>query len=132
MQGPKRRIKAKPLVEDIRSGMTDEEIMAKYCVSLRQFEKLLWRLLDAGAITEMEVYERTSISESTVTRAFIDTTQALECAQRQDTVGSGEIDPATEVECTEVIDLGDKTLTALMDKFRRARGKSTDNESPGD
>jgi len=132
MQGQKRKIKAKPLVEDIRSGMTDEEIMAKYCVSLRQFEKLLWRLLDAGAITEMEVYERTSVSDSTVTRAFTDTTQALECADRRATAGPGEIDPGAEVECTEVIDLNDKTLTALMDKFRRAWVKPTGNGSAGD
>jgi transposase len=130
MQGLKRKIKAKPLVEDLRSGMSDEEIMPKYCVSLAQFEKLLWRLLDAGAITEMEVYERTSVSESTVTRAFAETTQALECVQRQAAPQTEEIDPSTEVECTEVIDLNDATLTALVNKFRRAWGKATDNGTP--
>jgi hypothetical protein len=131
MQGPKRKINAKPLVEDLRSGMRDEQIMEKYCVSFGQFEKLLWRLLDAGAITEMEVYERTSVSESTVARAFTETREALQCAQQQAAAKSGEIDPSAEVECTEVVDLNDTTLTAMVNRFRRAWGNSTNNGSPG-
>lgn len=127
MQEPKRKIKAKPLVEDLRSGMSDEEIMVKYRVSLNQFEKLLWRLLDAGAITEMEVYERTSVSESTVTRAFVETTEAVEAVERETIRQTEEIDPCTEVDCTEVVDLNDATLTTLVEKFRRAWGKAADN-----
>lgn len=109
--------------------MSDEQIMEKYSVTLRQFEKLLWRLVDAGAITEMELYERTSVSESTVVRAFTETKEALECAQKQAGPKSAQMDSATEIECTEVIDLGDRSFSAMVDKFRRAWGSSTSDGS---
>jgi hypothetical protein len=73
MTTSKRKIKAKPFVRDLRTGMGDRELMEKYTLSENQLHKVLHRLVDAGAIDEMELFMRTSLSDSTMTRAFVDT-----------------------------------------------------------
>ena len=78
MTTSKRKIKAKPFVRDLRNGMGDRELMDRYALSESQLHKLLHKLVDAGAIDEMELFMRTSLSDSTITRAFVDTQCAME------------------------------------------------------
>jgi hypothetical protein len=51
----KRTINAKEIVNDIRSGMTDLQLMAKYTLSERGLESVLRKLLEAKIITKAEV-----------------------------------------------------------------------------
>jgi len=67
----KRKIKAKPFVKDLRDGMGDTELMQKYTLTERQLHKVFQRLVDAGVIDEMELFMRTSLSDSTFTKAFV-------------------------------------------------------------
>ena len=46
----KRSIKAKEIVSDIRSGMTNQQLMAKYNTSLDKLHNIFKQLLDAHAI----------------------------------------------------------------------------------
>ncbi len=73
MGNPKRKLQAKPFITDFRSGMGDEQLMVKYLLSPIQLEKAFRKLVDLGAIAEMEFLMRTSISDSIITKAFVDT-----------------------------------------------------------
>ena len=53
-----RKIKAKKIVADIRARVSDFELMSKYGLSLKQLEKVLRRLLEAGEIRGAEIKER--------------------------------------------------------------------------
>ncbi len=78
MTAPKRKIRVEFFVRDLRNGMEDRELMEKYALSESQLHTVLHKLVDAGAIDEMELFMRTSLSDSTVTRAFVDTQCAME------------------------------------------------------
>ncbi len=69
MNGVKRKIKGKEFVRDLRNGMADRELMEKYALSAGQLRSVFRKLLDSGAIGEMDLYTRTTVSESTITRA---------------------------------------------------------------
>ena len=68
MTTSKRKIKAKPFVRDLRNGMGDRELMEKYTLSESQLHKVLHKLVDAGAIDEMELFMRTSLSDGIMTK----------------------------------------------------------------
>ena len=51
---PKKRINAKDMVEDIRSGMSSSQIMVKYKLSDRGLQRVFRKLLDAGWVTRDE------------------------------------------------------------------------------
>ena len=51
----KRKLSAKQIVEDIRSGMDGTGLKRKYGLSDRAFESLCTKLLNAGALTENEI-----------------------------------------------------------------------------
>jgi hypothetical protein len=53
-----RTIKASAIVSDIRSGVSDFELMAKYDLSLSQLEKVLQELVKGGAMRRAELDER--------------------------------------------------------------------------
>ncbi len=50
----KRTIKAEEIVKDIRSRMTDNQLMAKYALSQRDLESVMKKLLEAKLITASE------------------------------------------------------------------------------
>jgi len=73
-----RKIKAKEIAADIHAGMGDSELIGKYDLSAKQLEGVLRKLVEADLITYMQLYERTSLSDSQITKAFIDAEQAIE------------------------------------------------------
>jgi len=67
----------KDLARDVQAGMGDDLLMEKYHLNSRQLERLLRNLVEADLITSMQLYERTSLSDSQVTRAFLETEKAI-------------------------------------------------------
>ena len=61
----KPRIKAGEAVRDIRSGMTDSELMGKYGLSAKGLQSLFLKLLDAKAMTHAEMSQRREIYHDT-------------------------------------------------------------------
>ena len=55
----------------------EQAIMEKYNLSRKQLEMVLRKLLDADLITHMQLYERTSLSDTQVTRAFVEAESAI-------------------------------------------------------
>lgn len=72
----KKTIKGKKIVRDVHAGMGDTALMEKYELTPKQLEKVLRMLLDCDLITHMQLYERTSLSDSIVTKAFMEAEQA--------------------------------------------------------
>lgn len=72
-----RKIKASDLVKDITSGKTDPELMQKYQLDSNQLEYMLGKLVEAGSITETQLIERTKITSTSITKAFVDVYQSL-------------------------------------------------------
>ena len=68
----KKKIRARDIVVDIQAGMDDTSLMAKYELNPTMLEKILRQLLEADLITHYQLYERLELSESQVTRAFIE------------------------------------------------------------
>jgi transcription initiation factor IIE alpha subunit len=72
MKPKPRVIRSKEFVEDVRSGMTDLEISEKYGLTVRDFDRVMEYLADAGLITKGELLERQHLSDSQIIRAFLD------------------------------------------------------------
>ncbi len=113
----KRKIKAKPFVRDLRQGMDDRGLMEKYVLSESQLHKVLHKLVDAGEIDEMELFMRTYLSDSTMTKAFVDSPNPVpgmggtkEAAQDRD------LETPSDVSITEKV-------TTTSGVFRRMLGK---------
>lgn len=60
MQQPTRKINAKEIIQDIRSGLTDLEIMAKHELSPRDLQRVFDKLLSINAITQADLDQRGS------------------------------------------------------------------------
>ncbi len=74
---PKRKIKTRNLVEDIKAGVNDSQLMQKYELAANQLEYMLARLLDSGKVTEQQLEERISLSDTSITRAFMDVQRSI-------------------------------------------------------
>lgn len=67
-----RKISARQIRGDIRLGLNDIELMNKYDLTSKQLEEILRQLVEVGVITHMELYERTRLSDTQITKAFVD------------------------------------------------------------
>ncbi|HTY26036.1 MAG TPA: hypothetical protein VMC85_23100 [Desulfomonilaceae bacterium] len=102
MTTPKRKIRAKPFLSDLRNGLGDTELMEKYALAESQLHKVFEKLVDAGAIDEMELFMRTSLSDSTITKAFVETQCAVEeMGDVEDTTPPRELETSSEISITE-------------------------------
>ena len=72
-----RQVKAMDVARDVQGGMGDTLLMEKYYLNAKQLESVRRKLVDADLITHMQLYERTSLSDSQVTRAFVDSQDAI-------------------------------------------------------
>jgi hypothetical protein len=68
----KRTISGKAIAADVLEGMGDFFLMERYNLTPDQLELILRKLLDANLITDMQLYERTSLSDSMITKAFVE------------------------------------------------------------
>ena len=68
----KKRIFANAVAADVHAGMGDTALMEKYDLNAKQLERVLRRMVDAGLIDHMQLYERTRLSDSLITRLFLD------------------------------------------------------------
>ena len=73
-----RKVNAKELARDVHGGMGDTLLMEKYHLNPKQLESVLRTLVEADLITHMQLYERTSLSDSQITRAFVESAKAAE------------------------------------------------------
>ncbi len=64
--GEKRTIRAKDIANDIRSGMSDQELMGKYSLSVKGLESIFKKLEESGTLKRSELYGRLPSFDDTV------------------------------------------------------------------
>ena len=69
---PKREIKAKEVVEEILSGMADDDLMQRYGLTPEELDSVLRHLVDSGFMTRQQLQEREQLSHSQIIKAFVD------------------------------------------------------------
>ena len=119
----RRRISFRSTAEDIRSGLSEAELMAKHRLSPKGLNKVFRKLVDAGAIDEMELFMRTSLSGSTITKAFAVTQCPVQESDELD-----EITPPRDLETPSEITIREE-LSTTSTVFRRIFSKLTGTES---
>ena len=62
----KRKITAREVLRDIRSGLSDQDLMEKYTLSAQGLQSVFHKLVSAGVISQPELDDRVPISERTV------------------------------------------------------------------
>jgi len=60
----KRTVKTREIAEDIHSGIDDTLLMKRYELTRTQLDRILSKLKEKDLITEMQMYERTSLPDS--------------------------------------------------------------------
>jgi len=63
---PKKIIQARDIVKDIRTGLTDAELMEKYGLSAKGLESAFQKLVNSRIMTVAEVYGQARFGEDTV------------------------------------------------------------------
>ncbi len=118
MTTSKRKIKAKTFVRDLRNGMSDRELMEKYALSESQLHKLLHKLVEGGAIDEMELFMRTSLSDSTITRAFVNTQCPIEkMGLKKETISLPELETPSNISLTEDVKTTSSVFKRMLAKL---------------
>jgi hypothetical protein len=72
----KRIINGKAIAADISAGIGDTVLMERYGLTSNQLELVLRKLFDANLITDLQLYERTTLSDSIITQAFVEKEEA--------------------------------------------------------
>lgn len=75
----KRRIDARQALADIRSGMSDHDLMRKHSISAAGLQSLLNKLMQADLIDHMELDERVSLGEKTVEISISEQVRDITC-----------------------------------------------------
>jgi hypothetical protein len=78
MSKPTLQISVKQVLEDLRTGMDDAGLMAKYNLSYRQLQRLFRKLILAEYISPLELAQRLCVTESQVTEAFVDMQRVID------------------------------------------------------
>jgi hypothetical protein len=65
------------VAKDVHAGIGDTLLMKKYQLSAKQLESVLRKLVDADLISHLQLYERTSLSDTQITKAFVETQRAV-------------------------------------------------------
>jgi ankyrin repeat protein len=104
-------ISARSIVEAIRSGSSDKQLRREYSIRPDALHYLMRRLVEAGVLTELEMYSRRTLSESDFMMAFAETSEGvLRCL----TCGSKVLDEAVGcTQCEKLIEEFSETL--IMD-----------------
>jgi hypothetical protein len=66
------RIKAQEFVRDVKSAMDDDGLMVKYGLTPDQLQRVFSQLVDMELLTEEQINVRAQLSESRISRAFLE------------------------------------------------------------
>lgn len=75
---PSRKIKAKEFVADMRAQMDDRALMRKYGLSEKELETVFQKLIEADFITKFELWERAKLSDTQITKAYVEAQSAID------------------------------------------------------
>ena len=73
----KRKIKAAEILKDVKAGMGDDALMAKYSLTHSALQSAQRQLIKLGLATPLELSNRLSITTSQVREAFVEMGKAI-------------------------------------------------------
>ncbi len=73
MAAQHRKIKANLFVHDLEGGMSEEDLARKYDLSRKQLYGVFRKLVDVGAMDPMQLYMRTSLSDTGIIEFIAET-----------------------------------------------------------
>jgi uncharacterized protein (DUF433 family) len=111
MERVPRKIRAKEVVRDITAGVTDPQLMDKYELTPDQLEFLLQQLLNKGLVTQELLDSRLRLSDTAITKAFVDVQQSIQELDESDAPAGTSQEPApspkgkgkTKVKAKEIV-----------------------------
>jgi hypothetical protein len=74
----KARISAREFVADLRRGADDTELMKKYRLSDVGLGRVFDKLIEADLLSLDELWKRSLLSDSQITRAFVEAQEAID------------------------------------------------------
>jgi hypothetical protein len=74
----KKKIRVHEFVADINAGIDDRGLMAKYGLTDRELKKIFQKLIEANFITDVELWERSKLSETGITKAYLEAQEAID------------------------------------------------------
>ncbi len=78
MPKPVLKISVREVLEDLRNGMDDEELMKKYNLSNRQVQRLFRKMIAEGFISPLQLANRLCVTKSQVTEAIDQMKKAID------------------------------------------------------
>jgi uncharacterized protein (DUF433 family) len=78
MRKPKLKISANEVLTDLRGGMDDDALMAKYNLNFRQLQRLFRKMIQGGFVSPIELAQRLCVTKSQVTDAIEMAERAIE------------------------------------------------------
>jgi DNA-binding MarR family transcriptional regulator len=78
MRKPKLKISANEVLTDLRGGMGDDALMAKYNLNFRQLQRLFRKMIQGGFVSPIELAQRLCVTKSQVTDAIEMAERAIE------------------------------------------------------
>lgn len=73
----KRKINAHQLLADVKSGMNDDALMAKYVLTARELQSVFRQIIEAGLATPLDLSSRLAVTKSQVREAFLEMGKAI-------------------------------------------------------
>jgi hypothetical protein len=74
----KHRIVARDFVADLRRGAEDDELMRKYNLTEKTLGQVFDKLIEADLITLDELWKRSALSDSRITKAYLEAQRAID------------------------------------------------------
>ena len=72
-----KKIKASEFMADVRSGVSSGDLVKKYRTTSDQLQYIFRRLVEAGLMSDLQSFDRTSLSDWDLIRAFSEESEAL-------------------------------------------------------
>ncbi len=125
--GPRKKksrppVKARDMVNDIRNGLTDAQLMEKYDLSAKGLQSVLTKLLEADALRREELDRRIRTGESTVDVGNLTDGRALARA----TADLGPVGDRSEPISQEIVaDFSSQSTGAIEEEFIQTAALST-------
>ncbi len=117
-------ISVRALETDIRQGVKESEVLAKYRLATRQLERLLNRMLKAGHLSDLEVMHWLKMTDSQLMRAFRESSEPHPVQPERRTIKAKDVvqdirSHMTDAQIMEKYQLSARGLQSVLKKLIR-------------
>ncbi len=92
--------------------------MEKYTLPEGQLHKVFHRLVDAGLIDEIELFMRSSLSDSAISKAFVETQGAVQAVDNSQEISTPrDLETPSEVAMKEKLTTTSGVFSRMVSKF---------------